>query len=181
MIFNAHVRSRFLVSYIEPCQAAARHPPNTFLPAGYLLQPGYRPEPVFRLYCTKVVLLTVQIGSNIATHQRKEGGDRERFVAVAQNAVVNGMFVVECAEPGDEGVNRYHQKNANSTTTRARVSGAISEGDGLGSEHVLPLFSGFAIMSRMSHDQVKGDKTSNERENTDKDNAELVEGKTAIP
>jgi len=36
-------------------------------------------------------------------------------------------------------------------------------------------------MGRMSHDQVKGDKTSNERENADKDNAELVEGKTAIP
>lgn len=43
------------------------------------------------------------------------------------------------------------------------------------------MFSGFAVMGRMSHDQIKGDKTSDERKNTDKDDAELVEGKTAIP
>lgn len=120
MILNVYARGRFLMSYIEPCQAAPRHPPNTFLPAGNLLQPGYRPDPVFRLYCAKVILLAMQVGGNITTHQRKEGGDRERFVAVAQDAVVNGMFVIEGAEPGDESVNRYHQKNPNSTTTRGR-------------------------------------------------------------
>lgn len=168
-------------SYIEPCQTTPRNSPNTFLPSRNLLQPGYGPDPVFRLYCAKVILLTVQIGSNITTHQCKEGGDRERFVTVAQDAVVNSVFIVKCAEPGDEGVNRYHQKNSNSTTTRSTVSGSTSEGGGLGSEHVLPLFSGFAVMGRMSHDQIKGDKTSDERKNTDKDDAEFVEGKTAIP
>lgn len=48
----------------------------------------------------------------------EEGRDRERFVAVTNNAEVDGMFVEEDAEPRDERIDRDHQQDANDTIIR---------------------------------------------------------------
>lgn len=42
-------------------------------------------------------------------HKREESGNRKGFVAIANDAVVDRMFVEIDAEPRNEGVDRDHQ------------------------------------------------------------------------
>lgn len=60
----------------------------------------------------------MKIRGDIMAQEGEEGRDRERFVAVANNAEVDGMFVEEDAEPRDERIDRDHQQDANDTIIR---------------------------------------------------------------
>jgi hypothetical protein len=48
-------------------------------------------------------------------HEGEERGDTEGFVAIAENLKVDRVMVKKDAQPGDEGVNGDHKKNANDT------------------------------------------------------------------
>lgn len=64
----------------------------------------------------------MQIRGDIVTHEGKEGGDTEGFVAVTEDLEVDGIVVEENAEPCDEGVNGDHEQNANDTGKQEHVS-----------------------------------------------------------
>lgn len=57
----------------------------------------------------------MQVGGDIMAQESKERGNGEGFVAVANHAVVDGMFVEEDAEPRDERIDRDHQQDSNDT------------------------------------------------------------------
>lgn len=101
-------------SHIEPGQAAARGAPNALTTATFL-HPVQRPKPLFRLDPAEIILLTMQIRSDIVTHEGEEGGDTEGFVTVTEDLEVDGIVVEENTEPGDEGIDGYHEQNANDT------------------------------------------------------------------
>lgn len=42
-------------------------------------------------------------------HEREEGGDTERFVAVAEDLKVDGVMVEVYAEPCDNGIDGDHE------------------------------------------------------------------------
>ena len=105
-------------SYIKPCQSTPWDSPDSILASAALLHPGHRPDPLSRLDSAKVILLAMEIRSNIMAQEGEEGRDRERFVAVTNNAEVDGMFVEEDAEPRDERIDRDHQQDANDTIIR---------------------------------------------------------------
>lgn len=103
-------------SYIKPGQPTPGNPPDPiFRASSALLQPRDGPNPLFRLDSAKVVLLAMEIGGDIMAQQREEGGNRERFVAVAHHAIVDSMFVEEDAQPGNKRINRHHQQDPNDT------------------------------------------------------------------
>lgn len=108
------LRIRSYPSHIEPSQAAARGAPNALTTATFL-HPVQRPKPLFRLDPAEIILLTMQIRSDIVTHEGEEGGDTEGFVTVTEDLEVDGIVVEENAEPGDEGIDGYHEQNANDT------------------------------------------------------------------
>lgn len=58
---------------------------------------------------TEVFLLAVQIRGDIVAHEGEEGGDTERFVAVAENLKVDGVLVEEYAKPCDKGIDGDHE------------------------------------------------------------------------
>ena len=58
---------------------------------------------------TEVFLLAVQIRGDIVAHEGEEGGDTERFVAVAHDLKVDGVLVKEYAKECDKGINRDHE------------------------------------------------------------------------
>ena len=101
-------------SHIEPGQAAARGAPNALTTATFL-HPVQRPKPLFRLDPAEIILLTMQIRSDIVAHEGEESGDTEGFVTVTEDLEVDGIVVEENAEPGDEGINGDHEQNANDT------------------------------------------------------------------
>lgn len=102
-------------SYVKPRQPTAWDSPDSIFPSGALLQPGHRPDPLFWLDAAEVVLLAMQVGGDIMAQESKERGNGEGFVAVANHAVVDGMFVEEDAEPRDERIDRDHQQDSNDT------------------------------------------------------------------
>lgn len=96
-------------AYIKPSQPTARNPPNSMFTSAALLHPVQGQDPLLRFYSTKVILLTMQIGCDITAHEGEECGNRKCFIAIANDAVVDCVFVKEHTEPGDEGVDRNHQ------------------------------------------------------------------------
>ena len=85
------------------------------LPSTALLHPVQRPDPLFWLDSTKVVLLAMQIGGDIMAHESEKGRNGKGFVAVAHDTVVDGMFMEVDAEPCDERIDRNHQQDSDNT------------------------------------------------------------------
>lgn len=67
-----------------------------------LLHPRHWPYPRFWLNPTKVILLTVEVRRDVMAEESKERGDRKRFVTIADDAVVDGVFVEQDAKECDE-------------------------------------------------------------------------------
>jgi hypothetical protein len=83
-------------SYIEPSQAASRYAQNAlFSSTGTFLQTKNAPKPVYRLYLAEIILLFVEVRSDIVAEKCKERGNGEGFVAVAEDFIVDRVFVEE--------------------------------------------------------------------------------------
>lgn len=83
-------------TYIEPSQAASRYAQDTLVfSTSTFLQSKDAPEPVYRGDLTEIILLLVQVRSDVVAEECEERGNGEGFVAVAQNFKVDGVFVVE--------------------------------------------------------------------------------------
>jgi hypothetical protein len=80
--------------YIEPSQAASGYAQNALVfSTGTFLQTEDAPEPVYGRYLTEVVLLFVEIRSDIIAEKCKERGNGEGFIAVAEDFIVDRVFV----------------------------------------------------------------------------------------
>lgn len=73
-----------------------------------LLHPRHWPYPRFRLDSTKVVLLSVQVRRNVMAEESEEGSYRKRFVTIADDAVVDRVFIEPDTEECDERVDWDH-------------------------------------------------------------------------
>jgi len=62
---------------------------------------------------TEIILLLVEIRSNVVAEKCKERGNGEGFVAVAEDFKIDRVFVVEVREEGDGRVDGDHEENAN--------------------------------------------------------------------
>lgn len=103
-------------TYVEPCKSTVRLPQPAFvLAASALLHPGHGPNPVLWLHIPKVFLLVVQIRRDVMAHQGEEAGDCKCLVAVAENLKVDGIVVVKVAEERDDGIDGYHEQDADDT------------------------------------------------------------------
>ena len=80
--------------------------PETTFP---VLEPIQRPEPRLGLDPTEIILLAMQVGSDVVAQKGEEGGDTEGFVTVAHHLKVDGVTVEEDTEPSDDGVNGDHE------------------------------------------------------------------------
>lgn len=86
-------------SYIEPSQAAPGYAQDTLvLSTSTFLQSKDAPEPVYRGDLTEIILLLVQIRSDVVAEECEERGNGEGFVAVAQDFKIDRVFVVEVRE-----------------------------------------------------------------------------------
>jgi hypothetical protein len=83
-------------SYIEPSQAASRYAQNALVSStGTFLQTEDAPEPIYGFYLAEIILLFMEIRSDVIAEKRKERGNGEGFVAVAEDFVVDRVFVEE--------------------------------------------------------------------------------------
>lgn len=55
----------------------------------------------------------MQIWREVMTHKGEECGDRKRFVAIADDTVIDCLFMEVDTEPRDEGVDWDHQQDSN--------------------------------------------------------------------
>jgi hypothetical protein len=62
---------------------------------------------------TEIVLLFVEVRSDVVAEKGKERGNGEGFVAVAEDFIVDRVFVVEVREEGDCRVDGDHEEDAN--------------------------------------------------------------------
>lgn len=82
-------------NYVKPGQATGRCSPATFLAAAALGKPIQWPHPrLDRAHMSEEFLLVVQVGCDIMAHERKERGDGEGLIAVAENLEIDGMPVI---------------------------------------------------------------------------------------
>lgn len=51
----------------------------------------------------------MQVRGNVMAEQSEESGDGKGFVAIADQTIVDGVFVEVDAEPRDQGIDRDHQ------------------------------------------------------------------------
>lgn len=153
--------------------------PEAALP---LLKPSQGPKPRLGLDPTKIVLLAMQIGSNVVAHEAKESGDTEGFIAVADDLEIDIVMVEEDAEPCDDGVNGDHPEDTNNAAHGKAIQSAMVKPARIRSKpHSLALLDGFAIVHGMAHDQEYGDAAGEQGTNTAHDEAEAVEGNASIP
>jgi hypothetical protein len=90
------VSQRVQGSYIEPSQAASRYAQNALLSStSTFLQTENAPEPVYRFYLAEIILLFVEVRSDIIAEKCKERGNGEGFVAVTEDFIVDRVFVEE--------------------------------------------------------------------------------------
>lgn len=83
-------------SYIEPSQAASRYAQEALVfSTSTFLQTKDTPEPVYGGHLTEIILLLVQVRSDVVAEECEERGNGEGLVAVAQDFKVDGVFVVE--------------------------------------------------------------------------------------
>jgi hypothetical protein len=60
-------------SYIEPSQATSRYAQNAlFFSTGAFLQTKDAPEPIYRFYLTEIVLLFVEVRSDVVAEKCEE-------------------------------------------------------------------------------------------------------------
>ncbi|KFY42728.1 hypothetical protein V494_02286 [Pseudogymnoascus sp. VKM F-4513 (FW-928)] len=98
---------------IKPGQPAPRGAPDAPLPATALGEPVHRQHPrLDRVHGAEVVLLAVQRGRGVVAQQREEGGDREGFVAVRDDAEVHAVVVEPEGEKARHGVDGDHDEDA---------------------------------------------------------------------
>lgn len=72
--------------YIEPGQATSRYAQDALLfSACTFLQTKNAPEPVYRRNLTEIILLLVEVRRDVVAEERKERGNSEGFVAVAED------------------------------------------------------------------------------------------------
>lgn len=93
LIFGLRVKGR--LSYVEPGQSTARLTPWSFVtvPTEAFLKPINWHQPIDGNNSTEVFLLLVEIRGDVGAEQREKGGDSERFVAVANQLIVNGVSI----------------------------------------------------------------------------------------
>ncbi|KAL8996803.1 MAG: hypothetical protein Q9169_003772 [Polycauliona sp. 2 TL-2023] len=95
------------VSYIEPCQSAARSPPK--VPATFC-EPIERPNPRLRFDASEVVFLTVKIWRYVMTQKRKEAGNGKSFITIPDDFKVYGMPVKGVRQERDCGIDGNHEE-----------------------------------------------------------------------
>lgn len=147
-----------------------------------LLHPVQGQDPLFRFYSAEVILLTMQIGCDITAHESKECGNRKRFIAIANDAVVDCVFVEKHAEPGDEGVDRNHQQDANDT---GRYEEYQLDWGFLNSRNrrqgLLSLFRRPTVMRRMTYNQVERHHPGHNSKDSPDDESDTVKSESASP
>ena len=156
------------------------------LPSTALLHPVQRPDPLFWLDSTKVVLLAMQIGGDIMAHESEKGRNGKGFVAVAHDTVVDGMFMEVDAEPCDERIDRNHQQDSDNTAIekkkKDRLAKALSHReDKYQKRNLLSLLDWLAVMRRMAHDQIERHPASHQGEDGADEESQMVKGEPTSP
>ena len=54
----------------------------------------------------------MQVFGDIMTEKSEERGNRKRFIAVAQHFKVDAVLVIFVGQPGDSGVDGYHEEDS---------------------------------------------------------------------
>jgi len=57
----------------------------------------------------------VESWRNVMAHECEEASNCKSLIAVSEKLKVYGVFVVEVAEEGNDGVDGYHNEDANNT------------------------------------------------------------------
>lgn len=76
----------------------------------------------------------MQIRRQVVTEQCEETGDREGFITVSNDLIVDGVQIEVVAQETDGGVYGHHQQNPD----------------------YVPLLARFQVVCRMHHDQKEG-------------------------
>jgi hypothetical protein len=80
-------------------------------------------------------------------HECEEAGDCKSFVAVSEKLEVYGVMVIEVAQEGNDGVNGYHNEDANDTMLMSQRWKLIRY------RYILLLLIGLQVMGCMPQDQ----------------------------
>ncbi|KFY05873.1 hypothetical protein V492_08254, partial [Pseudogymnoascus sp. VKM F-4246] len=158
---------------IKPGQPAPRGAPDAPLPAAALGEPVHWQHPrLDRVHGAEVVLLAVQRGRGVVAQQREEGGDRECFVAVGDDAEVHAVVVEPEGEEARHGVDGDHDENADYAAGGVSwLSSLVTQGGG----HALSLLPRLRIIKRMHPNRVRRDQNRQNRTPTTDNQSQLME------
>lgn len=102
-----------MYAYIEPGQPTpGLSQPSLILAACTFLHPCDGPDPVLRLDIPEILLLVMKVWCDVVAHKGEEAGNGEGLVAVSQHFKVDGLFVVQIAEEGNDGVDGDHDEDS---------------------------------------------------------------------
>jgi hypothetical protein len=94
----------------------------------------------------------MQVFSDVMTEKSEKGGNRKRFIAVAQHFKVDAVLVIYVGQPGDGGVDGYHEEDSDNARALSdwllRLQGIIRS--------LLFLFPWFQVVGSMHEYQHDG-------------------------
>lgn len=167
---------------VEPSQAAGRHAPGSTLAATAFLKPVDGSHPLLDApEIAEVVLLVVEVRSNVGAEEGKEGGDRKGFVTVAYYLKIDRVPVEAEGQERGGSVDRNHEENADDAGDNALAeAGREAEADiGRGRKDVLALLLGLGVVQGMHPNKIQAHDNSNQGRGTGDDQGEVVEGQRA--